>query len=185
MNARTLVTVAALALSLAGCGDSITGPLTLSAADTKLLYQEISTTFSRAELQRSAPLDRTAPKGFNLSAAVTIGLTVQCESGGSANFSGTDTSTPTTPGYDASVTYSACQTEHFKVDGNYHQTVVTATTGAATSITTTGVGDLTVKVLAGGATGTCHVDFTLSVGSGTITATGTICGVAAAGTLTT
>ena len=184
MNARTFAALAALALPLAGCGDSITGPVTLSAADTKLLYQEIATTFSRAELRRSA-LDVTVPQGLSLSAVSSIGLSLQCEGGGSANFSGTDTSTPAAPGYDASVSYAACQTTHFQVDGNYHQTVVTAATATSSSITTTGVGDLTVKVLSDGRAGSCHVDYTLTVGSGGITATGTICGVAVAGAITT
>ncbi|HEY2824433.1 MAG TPA: hypothetical protein VGI83_02710 [Gemmatimonadales bacterium] len=171
------------ALSLAACSDAPTGPVTLTAADMKLLYQEIATTFSRADLARTAAPGHT-PNGLSLDEMATIGLTVQCTGGGSANFSGTDTSTPTAPAYDASVTYSACATEHFEVSGNYHQTVVTQATATSSSITTTGSGTLTVKVLADGRDGTCAVDYTISVGSGGITATGTICGVAASGTLT-
>jgi len=185
VNARPFVLLAMLALPLSACGDSVTGPVSLTAADVKLLYQEIATTFSRAELDRAAQISRAAPQGFNLSATTTIGLSVQCAGGGSANFSGTDTSTPTAPAYDASVTYNACQTDHFQVDGNYHQSVVTSATTTTSSIVTTGTGDLTVKVLAGGAAGSCHVSFTLSVGSGGITATGTICGVDVAGAITT
>ena len=173
-----------LALAIVACSDAVTGPITLNAADTKLLYQELETVFSRAELDRSGVGVVAATPGMVLDRQTTVALTVNCSGGGSANFSGTDNSSPAAAVYDVSVTFNQCQTDHYQLSGNYHQTISNNTTGTATSIATTGTGDITVKVLSSGSAGSCHIDFSLTVASGGVTAAGSFCGSTASGTLT-
>ena len=96
-------------------------------------------------------------------------------------FSGTDNSVPPAKNIDASATFNGCKTAHYQLDGILRRSFVSSANGGTT--TTTGSGDLSLKVLADGRSGTCHQDFSLTVAPDGITATGSICGVDATAAL--
>jgi hypothetical protein len=184
LRAVATTCVAAASLSL-GCSD-LGEPITLNSSEAFLLYQEINVIFLQAHLDRmSLGLSVTArgalPRGgMSLSELTTLHGFVNCAGGGRVLIDGNDTSTEQRQQFDLNVTYQACVTTDFELDGPYHQIVQAPT---LMSSTTTGTGDLDVSVRADGRSGTCHLDFTYTVEATTVTATGTICGVAMAGPL--
>ena len=180
----------ALSFSASGCSKDSTGPaIGLSQTEVAGLFTEITAVtdlinvgFSLTKGASGGPLFSARP---SFSALVPITGSVNCPGGGnvsaSGNYSGTTTVT-----FDATFAFNACKTTNYTVGGSFRFFGSFSQTQTTISEQLTVTGTLTVNA-SGGRSGSCTINFTVTVSgslsSPTVTVTGTICGVNASGTV--
>jgi hypothetical protein len=185
-------TVLLLGLSVAACTNDTTGPsISLSQAEVSQLFSEVSDAMSSVNMgfivsqSAGGPAISLRP-GPNLSPMPGVSATVSCPNGGTAsavgNFSGT-----TAISFDVTVGFSACKTTNFTVGGALRFFGSASQTQTTFSLTETVRGTLNVNA-SNGRSGSCAIDFTITVSGSpanpTIAASGMVCGINASGTVT-
>lgn len=187
--------LAVAAISLAGCGSS-TEPaaITMSQADVELLFSELDSAFAgTVSFTRMAPTTpggrpsfiRVPPAASSLTlrpSLTTISQTNNCNNGGSVAVSGTDNVTSSTDNFDITTSFNGCKTPHFTVGGSLEFKGSATDNGSTFSLSLTVNGTLDVNT-SDGRSGSCPINFTVSGDQNSVTASGTICGVSANGTV--
>jgi hypothetical protein len=184
-------TVLVLGLFVA-CSKDATGPsISLSQSEVAQLFTEISDAMSSVNMgfivgrSTGGPAISLRP-GPNLSPMPGINATVTCPNGGSASAVGSVSGT-TTVNFDVTFGFSACKTTSFTVGGSLRFSGSVASTATTLTMTETVRGTLTVNA-SNGRSGSCAVDFTITMSDApsgsTVTASGTVCGIKASGTVT-
>lgn len=184
-------TVLALGLSLTACKSDSTGPsVSLSQAEVSQLFTEVSSALSSVNIGFIVSQNAGGPAlslrpGPDLSPMPGVSATVSCPGGGSASATGSFSGT-TTVSFDVTFGFSACKTTNFTVGGSLRFFGSASSTATSLSLSETVQGTLTVNA-SGGRSGSCAVNFTVTVSgplaTPTVTATGTVCGVNASGTV--
>ncbi len=192
MRITRFAPVLGLALVAAACS-SDKGPttpattITMTDAEVTQLFTEVGSVFdslSGIVLNRTAnvpngPLMSIVP-GPNFSALGNISGSGPCPAGGTASVSGNAGGTAPTMTFDVTATFSGCKTTNFTVGGSFRETGSINTSTFAGSVTVTG--SLSVSTT-DGRSGSCGMNFTVTFTSMSATATGTICGRNASGTV--
>lgn len=178
-----------LSLAVGACSKSATTApaIALSQAEVGTLFTEIGAvmdsmsglSFSRTANLSGSPLMSVVP-GPSFSAMGPISGSANCPNGGSASASGSVSSTTSTETFDVTATFNGCKTAHYTVGGSFRENGSVNATTFAGSVTVSG--NLSVTA-ADGRSGSCAMNFTVTFSSTTATATGSICGVSASGTV--
>jgi hypothetical protein len=167
----------ALALAVNACGDAFGPPITLTTTEVNQLFGEVGSVLSTSTiLSRTAPgllLSRVPMINVNQAASSTE--TFNCAGGGTATITG---SAIPEVSVDADVSFSACKTTHWTLDGSFHEALSVTTTNFNLTLS----GTMGIKTADGSKSGSCTIDYkattTLSGGTGPSTVvTGTVCGV--------
>jgi hypothetical protein len=193
--ARPLPLVAAVlgvAFGASGCGNS-TAPntVTMTQAEVSELFTEMTSALSGTGLSLSRmPAGVAGPARAASNAEESISITADCGLGGTVGVSGSVNPSNSGASFNVTETASACQTEHFTVGGSITINGSAATTSSAATFNETIKGSFDVTRKSDGTSGTCAVDFSvngnvsLTGGSSTVTASGTICGINASAVVT-
>lgn len=181
-----------LGLSAAACKNDTTGPsISLSQAEVSQLFSEVSDAMSSVTMgfivtQSGGGPAMSLRPGPGLSTMPGVSATVNCPSGGSVSASGNFSGT-TTVGFDVTFSFSSCKTTNFTVGGSLRFFGSASETQTTISLTETVRGTLNVNA-SNGRSGSCAIDFTITVSGSpanpTITASGMVCGINASGTVT-
>lgn len=184
-------TILVLGLSVA-CSKDATGPtINLSQAEVTQLLGEVSAAISTVNMgftvarNTGGPAIPLVPDPFR-SPATNIGATVDCAGGGTVSAAGSVSGTATI-NFDVTFAFNACKTTNYTVGGSLRFFGSASTTPTTVALTETMRGTLTVRAT-DGRSGSCAVDFTMSVNGPptgpTVTASGTVCGFRASATVT-
>ncbi len=182
--------ILALVLSANACGNPTGNTITLTQAEVSEVFAEMSAALSSggginlSRTTQAGPVLQPAPI-VSSAAAGDINATVSCTGGGSVNVAGTVNGAGTSSAsFDLTESFNSCKTTHFTVGGSLRYTGSISTSPTSLTFQETTKGDLSVSHT-DGRSGNCHIDFSVNgsfnsgTGTGTVTASGTICGVEA------
>lgn len=192
---RPLPLVAAVlgvAVGASGCGSS-TAPNTVTMTQAEVT--EVFTEMANALSQTGVTFDRMPAGVVGIARAASnaqasISVTANCALGGTVGVSGSANPTNTGASFNVTETANACQTQHFTVGGSITINGSASTTNSAATFNETAKGSFDVTRKSDGSSGTCAIDFSvdgnvsLTGGTSTVTAQGTICGVNASAVVT-
>jgi hypothetical protein len=179
-----------LSMTAGACSKSdTTAPaISLSQTEVSTLFTEVGAvfdsmsglTFSRSGNRSGGPLMSMVP-GPNFNAMGSINGSANCPNGGSASASGSAGTTGTTETFDVTATFNNCKTAHYTIGGSFRENGSVNSTTLVGSVTLSGSLSVTA---ADGRHGNCGINFTVTFTSTSATASGSVCGLNASGTVT-